>query len=390
MVLLLWLFCFYFVYSQRLHCECGSYQKANQVVCGEDGLVYANECLAKCQGVSVVDLQYCQQEYGSYLQFSEKQDPNIQAHYLEKGFKYIGKLATSKEETSTNIWGQQSPLYKNSSGSLFITYEGEAFHLEGQQFSNIKISNNEGIYPQSYRGLKGRRLLQTDFELSILRGRDTRKQVGQELSSQYPLSTIGAFSNQECSGTLIDRHHVLTAAHCIFENGQTKTGLEFSPGQYGDIKPFGTIAWFGVQVPDEWLQNSDPAYDYAMVYLFEDVADQTGALGYDVDCDNELYNFNLAGYEWGQGFQPGTLYHSFCTSVELTCNNREFKHECDAGKTQQGSALWLYLPGGRSDGTDLFTIRGVHSRVADNQQENLGMTLVPQIVQTLNQWIMLN
>lgn len=97
------------------------------------------------------------------------------------------------------------------------------------------------------------------------------------------VGALWADGRQVCSGTLIARGVVLTAAHCIYENGassNTPSGyfqgvLEFNPGQtwfegYELRNPvYGTWSAKSWWVTQGWADN-DPGVDWGLIELYPD------------------------------------------------------------------------------------------------------------------------
>jgi V8-like Glu-specific endopeptidase len=108
---------------------------------------------------------------------------------------------------------------------------------------------------------------------------------------RYPLSTVGKVENsgdKYCTGTMVGRRLMLTAAHCVHWTSDNQFGwLKFTPSYYGydETPPFG-VAWATKIIYWEkldgkkGLSRQEIAFDYVIAVLDRNIGDLTGYAGY--------------------------------------------------------------------------------------------------------------
>lgn len=115
--------------------------------------------------------------------------------------------------------------------------------------------------------------------MSII-GTDDRFRI--TATTSFPASAIvliNSNGNQWCTGEMISKDTLLTAGHCVVENGVWTSGLSFTPGSNDGSAPYGTCYSRGTYAFNAWINSSDSNYDAAIVKLNCTVGYSTGWFG---------------------------------------------------------------------------------------------------------------
>ena len=189
--------------------------------------------------------------------------PSVEAGAAQKG---DGSAPTGKP-------GAANPARKDS-GKL--TPAGQLNALTGMSMSRdgkartIKVPNR----------LKGM-VLKGQGAAALGQAPKPGKLVPVKDTTQYPYTAVGLLSNG-CSGTLIGKRFVLTAAYCIFnlESKQWDQNLDFYPGINGETRPFEGVKWKNAWVTKGFAEEGNWNLAFGLVELQSDVGDKNGWFGF--------------------------------------------------------------------------------------------------------------
>ena len=197
--------------------------------------------------------------------------------------------------------------------------------------------------------------------LAIVTGdRDSRKLIPE--TRYVDLSTVALAKGPQlasiCSGTVVGLAHIITAAHCIYdeEAGALKEDITIVPGYHMALNHKPTNRYFIDQVYllKNYVQdigwNGRTTYsaskDIAIITVRGWEQFDADTIRIDLGDDTELsmrgHKFNIRGYTGGHnGTVADSQYYQqgFCTSQGQRNNYTAFEHDCDTSPGTSGMAL---------------------------------------------------
>lgn len=217
-------------------------------------------------------------------------------------------------------------------------------------------------------------------------GEDDRIRVNPTTS--YPWSAVvKLYINWEgystfSTGTMIDKNHVLTAAHCVYsqDRGGWVESIKVVPGANNGNEPYGHAWATDIRCYSRWIDFEDGNHDFAVITLDRDIGLQTGWMGfYTTFTWSSIYTglINTAGYPYDLDNGQNMYWNS---GNGYTAHEYTHLFDLDVEGGQSGSPVWIY------DGTDHYILSVVTASLI-GFDVNFGTRINWNKLDCINNWL---
>lgn len=170
-----------------------------------------------------------------------------------------------------------------------------------------------------------------------------RRQITQTTEWPYrihgKLTIYGWGSAYGGSGVLVGPHHVLTAAHNVYNQGVWATSVSVSFGLNEGLAPFGKRNVVKAYTFRQWIKDKLKGYDMALLVLDQSIGNDIGYAGL-LCLDDEGISretVTITGYPSDYGF---TKMMTMSDKVK-TIKPEELYYEINTAGGQSGSGIWI-------------------------------------------------
>lgn len=200
------------------------------------------------------------------------------------------------------------------------------------------------------------------LEPSVIIGPDNRIRITNTTSWPYPVHghLIMRFPNGATyigTGTMVNRHHVLTAGHCVYSkaDGGWATQVQFNAAQNDAALPFGTAFATRLLSVKGWTTDGDSNWDMGMLILNSELGTRTGYFGvitFGSDAELKKSRVNVSGYPGDKGGRQMWTHNDIIKRTE----SERFFYDIDTMGGQSGSAVWSVWSGHAGE-----KVAGIHT-----------------------------
>jgi V8-like Glu-specific endopeptidase len=204
--------------------------------------------------------------------------------------------------------------------------------------------------------------------MEVLEGRDACSLSPISPTAGYPFTSIvelqATFPDHRTfvgSGVMIDRFHVLTAGHVVYDyaEGGFASQIRVTPKLSGNTAPFGVayMTFERTYTPFMNYSRAHPGstasgdYDIALITLDRTIGDRTGWMGFSYDNHNADFApgaiLNTAGYPAMGGYDSRHMEFSYGPIAGLSRDGLAIIYRQSAITSfggQSGSPVWRYTP----------------------------------------------